>query len=89
MDYGTTPQWIPTAVGPWPHFRLSARGRRVSTHLYALSSVRSYYNYFGVLSIVLLRRIGSNPEEQERLRILGTLDAQNIRVSRHWFVVTY
>ena len=42
--------------------------------------MRPYCNVSGVLSVALLCCIGTNPEEQERLRILGTVEAQNIRV---------
>ena len=80
MDYGTTRQWIPTAVGSWSHLRQSVRGPRVSTRLYVPSPMRPYYNSSGLSSVALLCCIGTNPEEQERLRILGTVEAQNIRV---------
>ena len=32
--------------------------------------------------MVLLQLIGANPEEQQRLRMLGALEAQNVKVSR-------
>ena len=30
-----------------------------------------------------MHRIGANPEENQRLGMLGTLERQNVRVSRH------
>ena len=34
------------------------------------------------MPMMLIHSIGANPEEQQRLRTLGTLEAQNIRVSQ-------
>jgi len=61
-------------IGPWP----------LSEHSSSSSfPPRSSYNFAGALPMVPLHYKGTNPEEQQRLRMLGMLEAQNIKVSRH------
>ena len=61
-------------IGPWPQSEYSSS----SPFPLALS-----INFSGLLLMVPLHQKGTNPEEQQRLSMLGTLDAQNIGVSRY------
>ena len=62
-------------IGPWPQ----------SEHSSLLLCFLSFpfRSVSDVWAIVLMHRIGPNTEEHQRLGMLGTLERQNMRVSRH------
>ena len=64
-------------VGPWPQSEYSS----------SVPFPHAPYCYLsGVSSVALVHCIGTNPDEQERLRILGELNAQNIRVGQQYYL---
>ena len=47
------------------------------------SEYSASFSFTFILAVLLMRQIGPNPEEHQRLGMLGTLERQNVRVSWH------